>query len=68
MIPLSGAGDNDAPIEHGLRTVERRLIHELAPLPEASKRWLSFSVPFQQPVWELEHVRTETERYERRPL
>jgi hypothetical protein len=28
MIPLSRAGDNDAPVEHGLRTVERRLIHD----------------------------------------
>jgi hypothetical protein len=28
MIPLSRAGDNDAAVEHGLRTVERRLIHD----------------------------------------
>src|SRR5581483_8074669 len=27
-VPLSRAGDNDAAVEHGLRTVERRLIHD----------------------------------------
>src|SRR5262245_46908169 len=27
-VPLSGAGDNDAAVEHRLRTVERRLLHD----------------------------------------
>ncbi len=27
-IPLSRAGDNDAAVEHSLRTVERRLVHD----------------------------------------
>jgi hypothetical protein len=28
MIPLPRTRDNDAPFEHGLRTVERRPIHD----------------------------------------
>jgi hypothetical protein len=28
MIPLSRTGDNDAAVEHSLRTVERRLVHD----------------------------------------